>query len=83
MNEHRLTCDQLRLLKQRLLRGDGHDRNGGGLHIAEADGSRRDHTDRGDGVLGVGAGELMVCDTEDFDARLQCRHRRADGFDSA
>ena len=33
--------------------------------------------------MGIGAGELPVCDTEDFDAWLQCCHRRADGFDNA
>ena len=64
MNEHRLTGDQLRLIEQRLVRGDGHDRNGSSLRIGEANRLCRDHADRGDGVLGVGAGELPVCYTK-------------------
>jgi hypothetical protein len=57
--------------------------NGGSLDVAEAGRFRCDHTNRGDGVLGIRTGELPVRDTEDFDAWLQCRYRRAGGFDSA
>ena len=65
----------------RLLRGDCHHGEGGGLDRIHAGRAGRDHAGLGQGELGVAAGEALVGDAEHGIARLQSGHVRPGGHD--
>ena len=81
VNNYRLTCFELGLIKQRLPCGHGNDRNRGSFNVGKRARLARDHRGRSQSILRIGPYELGVRHTINLLSRMRAGNPRPYGND--